>query len=281
MVVLGISLTAADRPVDPTFLRRFAPHVAEKPSDVTIETCRYKPIFGLGDSETSIVRGFARYGELTVAPGGASKMVSYPSEEQIYVVLEGSGVLHYGEEKVPVRKNDFMYVPPGIQHTLSNPSGQPCRAIVMGFKIPGSAGVMPPAKLLLANIDDVQKQTLAWHGDSTLYQLLMGNIKSTKDKLAAAQEVVDLFLMTIQPGGTNRPHHHENLEEIYLVLDGEGDMVAGSGVDGIEGRYPAKPGDVYFFRLNCTVGFYASSKPGAKPARILAVQSLFPGRRSD
>jgi hypothetical protein len=59
------------------------------------------------------------------------------------------------------------------------------------------------------------------------------------------------------------------------VLDGHGDMVAGGGVDGIEGRHPARAGDAYFFRLNCTVGFYNSNEPGAK-ARILAVRSLYP-----
>ena len=49
--------------------------------------------------------------------------------------------------------------------------------------------------------------------------------------------------MDFAPGGTNFPHHHETAEEIYLVIDGEGEMVAGGGTDGIEGRHPAKAGD--------------------------------------
>jgi hypothetical protein len=51
-------------------------------------------------------------------------------------------------------------------------------------------------------------------------------------------------------------------------------MVAGGGADGVEGRQPARAGDAYFFRLNCTVGFYAA-RNGPK-ARILAVRSLYP-----
>ena len=35
--------------------------------------------------------------------------------------------------------------------------------------------------------------------------------------------------MDFAPGGTNFPHHHETAEEIYLVLDGQGEMVAGAG----------------------------------------------------
>jgi mannose-6-phosphate isomerase-like protein (cupin superfamily) len=81
--------------------------------------------------------------------------------------------------------------------------------------------------------------------------------------------------MDFAPGGTNFPHHHETAEEIYLVVDGEGEMVAGGGVDGIEGRHAAKPGDAYFFRQNCTVGFYNQDKAGAK-AHILAVRSKVP-----
>jgi len=47
-------------------------------------------------------------------------------------------------------------------------------------------------------------------------------------------------------------------------------------MEGIEGRRPAKAGDAYFFRLNCTVGFYAGNKPGEEKARILAGQVFVP-----
>ena len=55
------------------------------------------------------------------------------------------------------------------------------------------------------------------------------------------------------------------------MLDGSGDMVAGGGTDGVEGRQPARAGDAYFFRLNCTVGFYSSRE--SPKARILAIRS--------
>jgi mannose-6-phosphate isomerase-like protein (cupin superfamily) len=75
------------------------------------------------------------------------------------------------------------------------------------------------------------------------------------------------------PDGTNFPHHHESQEEIYLLLDGTGDMVAGGGSNGVEGKFPAKPGDAYYYRPNTTVGFYASPTASSKPARILAVRN--------
>ncbi len=264
--------------VDPTFLHRFVPSLKEKPADLATPTCHYKPIFGAGDPDSSIVKGIARYGEMTVDAGGTSALVSYSGEEQVYVIREGSGVLKYGDQDVPVRKNDFMYLPPGIKHGLENPSNSPCRAMVMGFKVPAGTSVTPTASLQLANIDDAKKQTVSGHPTSTLYRLLMGPVGSKEqNKILAGQVLTSLFLMEFEPGGTNFPHHHEREEEIYLVLDGYGDIVAGGGMDGIEGRHPAKAGDAYFFRVNCTVGFYSRTQPGKPIARILAVRSLYPG----
>jgi mannose-6-phosphate isomerase-like protein (cupin superfamily) len=102
----------------------------------------------------------------------------------------------------------------------------------------------------------------------------MGDAESKRDRLAAGHVLTSLFAMEIAPGGTNFPHHHQREEEIYLVLSGHGVMVAGGGMDGVEGKHPAKTGDAYFFRLNCTVGYY--SAPNVK-SRILAVRSWYPG----
>lgn len=257
--------------VDPTFLHRFVPDVPAKQADVSTSTCAYKPLFGAGDSEPHVPRGVARFGEIIVAPGGSCHAVSYPAEEQVYVIMEGEGSLHYGEETAPVRKHDFMYLPATVSHWVSNSSGAPLRLFAMGFKI--HAGEPPPPKLLIANYDDVKKQTVSGHPDSVVYQLMMGDTSSKRDRIAAAHLVTSLFVMEFAPGGTNFPHHHDSEEEIYVLLDGTGDMVAGSGLDGVEGRFPAKPGDAYFFRLNCTVGFYNS--PNGK-AHILAVRSIYP-----
>ena len=38
---------------------------------------------------------------------------------------------------------------------------------------------------------------------------VMGTTKSTRDKLAAANQMASLFIMDFAPGGTNIPHHHE------------------------------------------------------------------------
>jgi mannose-6-phosphate isomerase-like protein (cupin superfamily) len=124
-------------------------------------------------------------------------------------------------------------------------------------------------------MDELKQQTVEGHPTSVLYKLLAGPRTGTRDAIDQAYVVVSLFWMDFAPGGTNFPHHHEVAEEIYLVVDGQGEMVAGGGMDGVEGRHSAKAGDAYYFRANSTVGFYNQNKPGAK-AHILAVRSLIP-----
>ncbi|MBL8217692.1 MAG: cupin domain-containing protein [Bryobacterales bacterium] len=263
---------------DPTFLRRSVDEIQPAADDLTAgaKSASYKPIFGVGDAQARQLKGVARYGQLTVEPGGASALVEYPAEEQLYYILDGSGTLLYGNDKVAVKKNDFMYLPPGVRHGMANSSSAPVRLLVMGFRIPKGVETARPAKAMVANADDVHLQILGGHGPTSQFKLLMGTTDSTRDKLAAANQMVSLFIMDFAPGGTNIPHHHETEEEIYFVLRGRGEMVAGGGADGNEGRYPAKAGDAYFFRLNTTVGFYSGAKPGDEHDLVLAVRSKFP-----
>jgi len=262
---------------DPTFMRRSIPVVLPQPDDLSAGSkgASYRPAFGVGDSQAKQLKGISRYGELTVAADGTSALVSYPAEEQIYYILEGRGILLYDDQKVPVKQDDFMYLPAGVRHGMANASNQPVRLLVMGFKIPSGAKVAPTPKLMLANAADVPLVPVQGHGPTSLFKLLMGTTESRRDKLAAASQMVSLFIMDFAPGGTNIPHHHEMEEEIYYILRGHGDMVAGGGADGNEGRYPAKVGDAFFIRLNTTVGFYSGTQSGDHDL-VLAVRSKFP-----
>ena len=270
---------------DPFFLRRQLSDVTPQPDDLTANAraASYKPLFGLGDKDAGKLQGVARYGELTVGPGGTSAVVGYPAEEQIYYVLEGTGTLLYEDQKVQVKKDDFLYLPINVKHGMANTSNAPVRVIVMGYKIPAGRQVAPTPKLLLATSNDVQLQILGQHGPTTQFKLLMGATTSTRAKLAAASEMSSLFIMDFAPSGTNIPHNHPTEEEIYLVMRGGGDMVAGKTADGQDVRHPAKEGDAFFFGPGTQVGYYSNAKEGQPHDLILAVRSRLPssgaGRR--
>jgi len=267
-------LHADHRQIDPTYLYRDTTTAVEKPSDITTATCHYKPLFGKGDPDTSVVIGVARYGEAVIDPHGACATVQYAQEDQVYVVLQGNGIAKYGDQQVPLKTEDYLYLPATIPHALVNSSGMPLTVVVMGFNTRGFEKAPLPPHPLKANIEDVPTSLVNGHPDSSRFRLLMGDVDSKRDRIAAGRVLTSLFAMEIAPGGTNFPHHHQREEEIYLILSGHGVIVAGGGMDGIAGRHPAKPGDAYFFRLNATVGYY--SAPNIR-SRLLCVRSWYPG----
>lgn len=274
-LLIACELLAQDRKVDATWLHRYVPTLSEG-GDLASVACRHKPIFGEGDREAGPLQTVTRFEEVTLDARGNCQTARYDRQEEIYFVLEGQGVLHYEDQIQPLRKHDFTYLPPGAKHSISNQSDQPLRVLVMGFKIPSSISIEAPlAHPKVANLEDAKEETVSGHPTSVLYKLLAGLRTGKRDLIDEAYVVSSFFWMDFAPGGTNWPHHHEAAEEIYLVIEGQGEMVAGSGMDGVEGRYPAKAGDAYYFRPNCTVGFYNQNKAGAK-AYILAVRSRIP-----
>jgi mannose-6-phosphate isomerase-like protein (cupin superfamily) len=278
IVITAGSLAAAD----PFFLRRSIQEAKPAADDLTggARGASYKPLLGIGDADADRLQGVARYGELTVAAGGSSALVSYPAEEQIYYILEGTGTLLYEDQRVEVKKDDFMYLPVNIKHGVANTSSSPVRVIVMGYTIPAGRQVAASSGLLKASAGDVSLQVLGQHGPTTQFKLLMGQTNSTRDKLAAASEMSSLFIMDFAAGGTNIPHSHPSEEEIYLVLRGNGEMVAGKTADGQDARHATKEGDVFFFGPSTQVGYYSAAKEGQPHDLILAVRSRLPSAGS-
>jgi mannose-6-phosphate isomerase-like protein (cupin superfamily) len=276
LLLLSSPLLAQEWKVDATWLHRYVPGGRETRANLASPSCHYKAIFGEGETENRVLRSVVRFAEVTLDAHGACQSTLYDREEEIYFVLEGKGDLQYGAQKYAMRSYDFTYLPPGLKHSMGNSSDEPLLVLVMGFKIPSKISISQPSPHpKIVNLDDVKEQTVEGHPTSVQYKLLLGPRTGKRDAIDDAYVVTSFFWMNFAPGGTNFPHHHESAEEIYLVLEGQGEMVAGSGMDGIEGRYSAKAGDAYYFRPNCTVGFYNRNEPGAK-AYILAVRSRIP-----
>jgi mannose-6-phosphate isomerase-like protein (cupin superfamily) len=146
----------------------------------------------------------------------------------------------------------------------------------MGFKLIPDTCKRKSTEIMIANTDEVKFQILPSHGPTTQFQLLLGTTESTRDKLAAACQVTSLFIMDFASGGTNNPHRHDDEEEIYLILRGHGDIVAGEKEGGAELRHSSSEGDVYFYSPKTLIGFYSGNNPDEDHARILAVRFKYP-----
>jgi len=275
VLMLAAPALAQERRVDPTWLHRNIDRVAEKPSDISAPGCHYFPMFGAGDADNlpAVLGSVARFGKVVVDPGASCARLSRAQEDQIVVVLKGTGTARYDGQAVALKAEDFLYLPAGMSQALVNQSAGTMTAVLMGFHTKGAASDPKPNRPLKANIADVATEQVGSHPQSAHYRLLLGDAAQTRDKIDVGRVVTSLFLMEIDPGGTNFPHHHADAEEIYLVLDGKGEQVAGAGQDGVAARFPASSGDAWFFRLNATMGYYGAA---GVHSRILCVRSFHP-----
>lgn len=262
------------------YLSRFVPNLKYADVDLTedTDTAIYKPIFGEGDRDGHYLNAITRMGELTVLPGGASAIVTRPGEEYVLYVTEGSGTLIYGMEEVPLRKDDFLYIPAGVRHGIGNQTQASIKVLFMGYRIPEGVDYQPKEELQIANTDEVRLQVLGSHGPTTKYKLLMGDTTSTRDRLAAASQMKSLFIMDFSPHGTNNPHRHPTQEEVYFVLKGHGYMVAGLDQYGNVERHPSQVGDAFYWAAGTEVGFYSLNKEGEENSIILAIRSDDPSK---
>lgn len=48
------------------------------------------------------------------------KVHRHKRQEQVYHVIEGEGLMHIDGKDHVVRKHDFIFLPPGVDHSISN-----------------------------------------------------------------------------------------------------------------------------------------------------------------
>ena len=145
ITIAGAQAQDAERKIDPTFLHRALPAAREVASDISTPSCHYKPLFGAGDPAGLPGSGIARFGTVTIDPKGSCKPATYAGEDQIFVVLSGSGTTSYGSEQVVLAKEDFLYIPATVPHALRNDGTAPVTVAVMGYLTKGFAPTPLPA----------------------------------------------------------------------------------------------------------------------------------------
>jgi mannose-6-phosphate isomerase-like protein (cupin superfamily) len=59
---------------------------------------------------------------------------SHPTDE-IYVVVEGNGIVHVGDEKNNVTAGDVVEIPANVWHTMENQSGKPLQWIALWWEV--------------------------------------------------------------------------------------------------------------------------------------------------
>jgi mannose-6-phosphate isomerase-like protein (cupin superfamily) len=85
--------------------------------------------------KAEILKAFKGVAKLTVPPGETNLMHSHPKEEQIYIILSGSGIIQIGEEKSDAVAGDVIYLPMDVPHGFFNTGKIPALILNIGAGI--------------------------------------------------------------------------------------------------------------------------------------------------
>jgi len=79
------------------------------------DLARYKLLLGKGDGVkgVSFIIG-------NIAPGGGTAPHRHEHEEELYYVIEGSGLWRIGDEEFLGKPGAALYVPPNTEHSMVN-----------------------------------------------------------------------------------------------------------------------------------------------------------------
>ena len=117
------------------------------------------------------------------------------------------------------------------------------------------------------HIPSIKKRSLEeTHGKTSLYQVFWQSdahgAKFGEKKPDSMKSFTNFARITVQPGGTNRVHVHNDIEQVYIVLRGKGIVQVG----GEEAE--VKAGDAIFLPAKVPHGFVNT---GDKPAVLLLI----------
>ena len=109
------------------------------------------------------------------------------------------------------------------------------------------------SKMFIKHIDDVKKVTKVL-GETATFQIFWEG----EDQPKTMKSDTHFVKITIPPEGTNTVHVHEDQEQIYIILEGKGNIQVG------DEKAMVKAGDAVFLPIQVPHGFFNTSKITAK-----------------
>jgi mannose-6-phosphate isomerase-like protein (cupin superfamily) len=112
--------------------------------------------------------------------------------------------------------------------------------------------------MIIKHLPKIKKRVAEGHGETSLYQIFWQG----EEKPEAMKSFSNFGRITVKPGGTNKVHMHEDVEQVYLVLRGGGTVQVG------DGKAAVKAGDAVFLPAKVSHGFFNT---GDKTAVLLLI----------
>jgi len=103
--------------------------------------------------------------------------------------------------------------------------------------------------MLIKSLPEIKKKIMGSHGDTALYQTFWQGDEKPDD----IKSFRNFARITVKPGGTNKVHTHNDVEQIYIILQGKGTVEVG------EEKAQVKAGDAIYLPAKIPHGFFNTS----------------------
>ena len=93
-------------------------------------------LFGVTREEIrQFLKRITSVARMTIPPGETNLVHNHPNDEQIYLILEGSGSVQIGDERVEVDEGDVISLPANIPHAFYNTTHNETIVLNVGCKV--------------------------------------------------------------------------------------------------------------------------------------------------
>lgn len=169
------------------------------------------------------IRGLTRH---AVQGGQHSDLHGHADIEQFYYVLAGDGEVQIGDQRFPLTAGTAAYLPPGLPHqAFASPASEWLEHLVVSCHV-SRTGTGPR----VVNWRQVRPAAGA-HAAAVIWALLESADSTPPDTDQPC--LLGFHYLTRQAlvrGRTSDRHQHDDKEQVYYVLEGEGTLVAADRV---------------------------------------------------
>ncbi len=166
-------------------------------------------------------------------PGQATATHHHPVQDEIWVVLEGRGEIWVGDERLAVQRSSLILIPAGIRHGLQ--AAPDSRLVLLFVKSPGITEAEPgstAAALAAAS-------ALPWEGGTRMRSFVLDDLVEYDPKLRVRKPILKVptlvsEIVCYEPGQATATHHHPVQDELWLVLEGRGEIWVGDARRAVE-----------------------------------------------
>lgn len=185
--------------------------------------------------------GFAGH---SLQGGKSTDYHNHSNAEQYYYILSGNAQVKIEDDLYPVSEGSVAYFPPGVNHQLigtDNPDWM--QYLIITCPVPDERMNAGDSRPRVLNWRDASP-TMGVHGKAVTWQLLE---RADTDEASTDQPCLLNFWylarQAVGKGHASDYHQHDDKEQIYYILEGEGTVVAGFDA------FPVKEGDTVYLPI--------------------------------